>query len=117
MSVNASDIVSYAAAGDLVIRGASIAINTDLNTASTYDLTFKSKEDIDVNSNSDITTNGGSVVFWSNSDGAASFGSTIFYPNSSVTTNGGHLWIGGGSGSTMWNSLSVGDGYAVGGTT
>ena len=117
VSVNASDIVSYAAAGDLVIHGASIAINTDLNTASTYDLTFKSKEDIDVNSNSDITTNGGSVVFWSNSDGAASFGSTIFYPNSSVTTNGGHLWIGGGSGSTMWNSLSVGDGYAVGGTT
>jgi hypothetical protein len=117
VSVNASDIISYAAAGDLVVRGASVAINADINTGSSHDLTFKSKEDIDVNSNSDITTNGGSVVFWSNSDGAASFGSTIFYPNSSVTTNGGHIWIGGGSGSTTWNSLSVGDGYAVGGTT
>jgi ethanolamine utilization microcompartment shell protein EutS len=117
VSVNASDVVSYAAAGDLIVRGASVAINTDINTGASHNLTFKSKEDIDINTNSDITTNGGSVIFWSNSDGATSYGSTIFYPNSSVTTNGGHLWIGGGSGSATWNNLTVGDGYAVGGTT
>ena len=117
VNINASDIISYAATEDITILGSSIIINADIATGASNTMTFSSKEDIDINSNVDISTNGGSVVFRSNNDGQGSYGSVIFYPNSAITTNGGHLWIGGGSSNATWNGLTVGDGYAVGGTS
>jgi hypothetical protein len=57
------------------------------------------------------------VVMWSdfdnsNNDGGASHGGTI-------TTNGGHVWMGGSNsngGSYAWNGLTVGDGPSIGST-
>lgn len=60
-----------------------------------------------------VTTSGGDVVYWADAEsvggGAISIGGA-----SSIATSGGHLWMGGGSGSDSWSGLAVGDGYATG---
>ncbi|RXJ81942.1 filamentous hemagglutinin N-terminal domain-containing protein [Arcobacter sp. F2176] len=53
------------------------------------------------------------VVLWSDSDGNND-GSVWIPKNSSISTNGGNVWIGGGTGSTTLNGLTIGDSYAVG---
>jgi len=70
-----------------------------------------------------ITTQNQPVILWSDGDGsgvgAVWLGQVSAAPSaSSITTNGGHLWIGGGSASaTPWNGLTVGNGYATGDST
>jgi filamentous hemagglutinin family protein len=66
---------------------------------------------------SPITSTGGplNVVLWSDYGNNNGGGSAI---QSDITTNGGHLWVGGSStayGSTTWNGLTVGNGPSVGG--
>lgn len=114
VDVNASDIIPHLASSDLVVKGSSVAMTGDLNTASSQTLTLKSRSTIVIDANADLITNGGSVILWANADGQTSNGNVIL-DRSTITTNGGHLWIGGGSGSTTWNSLTVGDGKAVAG--
>jgi trimeric autotransporter adhesin len=63
--------------------------------------------------NASLTTALGSVVLWSDSDGVNG-GNSLLNSGSSIATNGGHLWMGGGSGSTTWNGLTVGSGPASG---
>ncbi|MBV5306767.1 MAG: hypothetical protein J0652_08760 [Desulfobulbaceae bacterium] len=50
-------------------------------------------------------------MLWADSDAIGS--GAISLASSTITTNGGHLWMGGGSGSTTWNGLTVGNGSAV----
>ncbi|MCF8416443.1 MAG: T9SS type A sorting domain-containing protein, partial [Crocinitomicaceae bacterium] len=56
------------------------------------------------------------VVLWSDFDGDnVGGGSTL--SNGSISTNGGHVWVGGSnsnSGSYSWNGLAVGDGPSAG---
>lgn len=115
VNVNASDIIPHLAASDLIINASAITMLGDLNTASSQTLTMKSRSNIVIDANADLVTNGGSVVLWANADGQTSEG-YIVLDRSTITTNGGHLWMGGGSGTATWNSLTVGDGKAVAGT-
>ena len=108
-------------AGPITVYGGSITVNDNLNTTAggvSGDIVLKSSGDISVAATKSITTNGGDVVLWSNSDNQSANGSIMLYAASSITTGGGHLWMAGGANSaTPWNGLTVGDGYAVSGTT
>ncbi|MEY3500451.1 MAG: hypothetical protein RL308_2120, partial [Bacteroidota bacterium] len=108
-------------AGPINILGGTIAINGNLNTTAgnaNGDVLIKSSSDIIIAASKSITTNGGDVVLWANSDGQTSNGGVFFDAQTSITTGGGHVWIGGSStsnGSSTWNGLTVGNGYAVSG--
>ena len=57
------------------------------------------------------------TVLWSDYGNTTTFGVSSV---PSITTRGGHLWVGGSSsanGSAVWNGLTVGDGPAVGGAS
>jgi autotransporter-associated beta strand protein len=103
--------------------GGNITINRNINTSTgnaNGDVLLKSAGDISISSNRSIITNGGDVIIWANSDGnatsTASDGSIVINHSSNITTSGGHLWMGGGSGNASWNGLTVGNGYAVAGS-
>jgi hypothetical protein len=107
-------------AGPITAYGGNININENINTASggiSGDILLKASGDIVLAASKSITTSSGDLIVWSNSDGATTNGSVLLRNQSSITTNGGHIWIGGGSGNTTWNSLTVGNGQAVSGTT
>ncbi len=75
-------------------------------------LTIKTTASIILAGSSIASTSGTlNVILWPDTDGNGGY----FRMNegSQIVTNNGHLWIGGGSGSTTWNGLTVGDGYAV----
>ena len=91
---------------DLNINASSIDLQSDLLAKAAGDLMLET----------DLTTNGGDVILWANSDGAAADGMVNLVDGTSITTDGGHLWAGGGSGTSSWNGLTVGDGHAVAGT-
>ncbi|QKF81563.1 hemagglutinin domain-containing protein [Halarcobacter ebronensis] len=59
------------------------------------------------------TSNSLNVVLWSDSDGNSD-GSIWLPEGSSISSNGGHVWLGGGAGSSTWNGLTVGNSSAVG---
>ncbi|MBK7000451.1 MAG: filamentous hemagglutinin N-terminal domain-containing protein, partial [Rhodoferax sp.] len=101
------------------------------NIAITYNdpLTLKTAGNISASQGASLTGGAGSnsLVLWGNAEGDttdAGGGFIALNGNSSapattttITTNGGHLWLGGGSGSTLWNGLTVGDARAVGNST
>ncbi|QYJ78035.1 tandem-95 repeat protein [Shewanella acanthi] len=113
-STNTSGITVAGAtslAGPVSIYSGGINLNAAVNTTAggiNGDILLKSTRDIS-NVNGTISTSGGDVVFWADSngddDGLISVGN--------ISTAGGHIWLGGGAGSTTWNGLTVGDGYAV----
>ncbi len=80
-------------------------------------LTIKTTAAIILGAGSSIGSGTGKLntVLWADSD--ADGGYIMINKNSSIATNGGHLWMGGGSGSTTWNGLVVGDGRATGNAT
>jgi hypothetical protein len=81
---------------------------------------FKSAGDINQAANADVLTAGGSTVYWANSDGGNSAGMLLLDTGATITTNGGHVWLGGSAtanGQTTWRGLTVGDGYAASGTS
>jgi hypothetical protein len=108
-------------AGPIEVYGGNIAVNENLNTSAgntNGDIILKGSADIIIAATKSITTNGGDVILWANSDGQTTNGGVFFDAQTSLTTNGGHLWIGGSStsnGSITWNGLTVGNGYAVSG--
>ncbi|MBD0779933.1 gliding motility-associated C-terminal domain-containing protein [Maribacter sp. ANRC-HE7] len=106
-------------AGPVSIYGSDISVNEDINTSSVSngDILLKASGNITLAASKTIITENGNVVFWANSDGEASNGSVLIRNQSSITTSGGHFWAGGGSANTTWNGLTVGDGYAVSGTS
>ncbi|MCE5312731.1 MAG: filamentous hemagglutinin N-terminal domain-containing protein, partial [Nitrospiraceae bacterium] len=79
-------------------------------------LTIKTTGSIIMDTGSSITISSStsklSTVLWSDSD--ANGGGVYLKNNTTINTNGGHLWMGGGSGSATWNGLTVGNGYALG---
>jgi hypothetical protein len=131
-SGNTGNIVLNAALslkGPVTFNADMININQSINTTAggaDGDLLFKASADIVIKQNVSLTTNGGSAIFWSNSDGQSSHGGVYFKDDNYtatpslgcvVSTAGGHIWIGGGSNSTTWNGLTVGDFFAVSGRT
>ncbi len=93
-----------------------ISINDNISKTSGADstLTFKAGNNISLSSGKSITSTSNklNLVLWANSD--ANGGGVTLNSGSSILTNGGDIWMGGGSGSTTWNGLSVGDSYAKG---
>ncbi len=73
-----------------------------------------------VSNNGSITTSGTgvlNVVFWSDFDNSNNDGGVSQF--GTVSTNGGHVWLGGSNsngGSYTWNGLTVGDGPSIGST-
>ncbi len=76
-------------------------------------LTIKASASIVFETNSSISSSNGKLntILWANAD--ANGGYFNMLSGSSIVTNGGHLWIGGGSGSESWNGLTVGNDYAI----
>jgi gliding motility-associated-like protein len=104
-------------AGPVSVYGGNITVDGNINTSAgnaNGDILFKGTGNITQNASRTITTNGGDVTFWSDSDGN---NDGMINISSNVTTNGGHLWMGGGNGSATWNGLSVGNGFATGNAT
>ena len=90
--------------GDITITGAN------------QNLYLKAVDEINQSTISTIQTNGGSVVFWANSDGDTENWDLI--RSATINTNGGHVWLGGSlfnTGTRIWNGLTVGAGYAYSG--
>lgn len=97
--------------------------NKSISNASGADasLTIKTTRSIIMNSGSAITSSTGrlNTVLWADSDASGS-GSIFFTGTNDITTNGGGIWMGGGSGTASWTpysgagALTVGDSYAVG---
>jgi len=109
--------------GDIFVND---AVNMGASSAR-HSLTLKAYRDIvfpdkDINNphdaGIDATTNTNTqpldVVLWANNGGAG--GSIKFGLDSFLKTNGGKIWMGGGTGTATWNGLTVGDGYATGRT-
>lgn len=94
-----------------------ITINDNISKTSGTEstLTFKAGNNISVSSGKSISSSIDklNLVLWSDSDGSNA-GDITLNSNSSITTNAGHLWIGGGIGTTTWNGLTVGNSYARG---
>jgi fibronectin-binding autotransporter adhesin len=107
--------------GNLVILGSSSILseaNLTLNgsgtiTKSTGDsanLHLKAYGNIVIDNSITSTSNALNLVIIADAD-ATTNGSVLISDN--ITTNAGHIWIGGGSGSATWNGLTVGDSFAV----
>lgn len=105
--------------GDLKAYGGTITATNNTfthNSASNNQFLLKAAGRI-IGTNSTIQATGTGkldTILWAESDGGNTLGVSL-QGNSEITTNGGNLWIGGGSGTTLWNGLTVGDGYAGGG--
>lgn len=116
-SIQASVITSHLqSAGSLTIVAAGgIMIDQDVLPALTAvrTLTLKTDADITLADSRAISATGSSLnlVCWADADGTAG-GMIYCKPGSSISTNGGHIWMAGGAGSTSWNGLTVGTGYA-----
>ena len=133
--------------GPVMIYGDNVEVNGTLTSSATGDIFIKgiagTNPSIWIQSGASITKSGGTgtltlqghgrvsnqgsittsgtgvlnVIFWSdfdndNDDGGVSQQGTI-------STNGGHVWLGGSSsngGSYTWNGLTVGDGPSIGST-
>jgi hypothetical protein len=117
-STNTSDVSvdDISLAGSLSVFAGNITVAGNLSmTVSSAVTLLKASGDITLAANKSITTNGGDVILWSNSDGSGDNGYQLLRDGSSITTGGGHLWMGGGSGTSTWNGLTVGNGYATAG--
>ena len=81
-------------------------------TSGTTTLTLQANRRINLQSYNITSAAGGplNVVLWTDSDGNNDAGvGTI----NTISTNGGHFWVGGGSASTVWNGLTVPNGPTV----
>ncbi|WP_367847173.1 YDG domain-containing protein [Rhodoferax sp. WC2427] len=115
-SANVGSLGSSGNSGDVgnVTLDANISKTGGVDTT----LTFKAHQSIRIANANDaaITSTSGklNLVFWADQDnvGAGAVFMGMNLNSVSINTNGGHFWVGGGSGSTTWNGLTVGDGYA-----
>ncbi len=119
-SINASVIINYLQnTGNLTLFApGGIYIRQTINPAlpASRNLIFKANGFV---FNEDIITCSGNalnVVLWSDADGNND-GRIILYEETQIVTNNGHVWLGGGGGSTSWNGLTVGNSAAVAAST
>jgi autotransporter-associated beta strand protein len=107
--------------GNLVILGSSSILseaNLTLNgsgtvtktTGDSANLHLKAYANIVIDNSITSTSNALNLVIIADAD-ATTNGSVLISDN--ITTNAGHIWIGGGSGSATWNGLTVGDSFAL----
>lgn len=111
---------------DLPSSGTNVATNVTIQKTTGTDATLTLRSNTYIHFGADVgivSTSGKlNIVLWSSRSGTAGsevgivrLGShTGGLSNAIIDTNGGHLWVGGGSGSATWNGLTVGDGYARG---
>ncbi|WP_304062759.1 YDG domain-containing protein [Pedobacter glucosidilyticus] len=117
-TVPASVILNYLQnTGNLSIQSCNgnilIAANISGALSTPRTLTLKAAGDIIFNTGSSIVVSGNALntILWSDADKNKT--GSIYLNESTITTNGGHLWMGGGNQSaTAWNGLAVGDGSA-----
>jgi hypothetical protein len=103
--LNNGSSLTIVAAGDIIV-------NNDILKTSGNDATLTLKSNAKVNLNNSFissSSNKLNLIVWVEADGGGSYGGAI----GSINTNGGHLWIGGGSGTTVWNGLTVGNGLSM----
>lgn len=105
--LNAGNSLIVSVPGDIAF-GAGVSISNTAGAA-TKTLTFTAGGRI-IGSDYAITGSAGALnlVFITESDGGTSLGAQL----GELTTNGGHVWVGGGSGQATWNGLTVGNGFA-----
>ena len=104
------DVATYGAgARSIIIDG---IINYSGNSNRT--LIFKAPNNITMSANSSvISTNAQlNLVLRSAAATASPLHGNITLSSSTIQTNGGHLWIAGGSTDVTWNGLTVGEHYA-----
>ncbi|MFM2227839.1 MAG: hypothetical protein RL664_1182 [Bacteroidota bacterium] len=111
-SGNTADItlsVAQTVAGAISVFGGTITQSAAYSTTVTSGhISFLGAGNILMNAN--ISTSGGSLIVWSDRDGNAD--GRVSFP-SSVTTNGGHIYVGGGSSSETVSGLTVPTGYSA----
>ncbi|MFA6119718.1 MAG: autotransporter-associated beta strand repeat-containing protein, partial [Sideroxydans sp.] len=93
-----------------------LGANRSITNATNVDasLTIKTTGNILMDSGSSISSSTGKLNTVLRADTDAN-GGNISLNSSSITTNGGHLWMGGGAQlGTLWNGLTVGSGAAKG---
>ncbi|NCW09971.1 MAG: hypothetical protein EBW40_09550, partial [Gammaproteobacteria bacterium] len=111
-STNTSDITIDSAitiAGLVTIYGEDISLSENINTSSggaNGDVLIQATKNILLDSNNSVTTNGGDIVFSSDSD-SNNVGAISLSSGSSLSSSGGNITLGGGNG---------GASYAVGST-
>lgn len=116
LNAGTSVLVDTTGAGS---QAGSITVSAPITKSSGAEttLTLKASESIGIRES--ITSSSGklNVVLWSDTDGLGNTGTNVgsvgLSTGKNITTNGGHLWVGGGSGSNTWNTLNVGDGAAT----
>jgi hypothetical protein len=122
--VNVNGNLTSSAVGDIFLKG--IATNnpsvmlqsgkTITKSGGTGTLTFQGHSRV-TNSGTITTTGTGllNVVLWSDFDNSNNDGGVSHF--GTISTNGGHVWLGGSNsngGSYTWNNLTVGDGPSIG---
>lgn len=99
--------------GPITCYGGGLTFNGAFSTSSaTGHIRLQSTADII--QTAAITTQGGSIILWADTDGASGgrIGSTA-----NISTNGGHIYLGGGVASETLNGLIVPTGYATSSTS
>lgn len=123
VTINNGTINSYLVSGNLTITaGTNVMIQAGINPALgvgvTRNLVIRAGGNIVLEAGYTVSCSSGSLNLVLVSDADASNGGFIYARSGSViNSKGGHIWMGGGSGSTTWNGLTVGDGYATGSST
>ncbi|BAP87656.1 filamentous haemagglutinin family outer membrane protein [Burkholderiales bacterium GJ-E10] len=119
--ITVSAPISWSANTNLTLAAAgSIYLNAGIANSGGGSIEAKAAGNI-IQAGVGITTQGGNVVYWANDAGNGGY--VELQSGSSITTNGGGLWIGGGSGTAQWtpyagaSAITVGNGYAVGNAT
>ena len=114
VSINASSIVSKLTSGPLVVYSGRIVVNANVVHSTANALTFKSQGNIVVVGGRTIESQGGDVIFHSDSD-ANNAGYVIFGAVSTCTTmgnintNGGDIIVGGGTNPTTGVGAALND--------
>jgi hypothetical protein len=115
VTLRASSTVSNHLRG-LVSFASNATVSSNAGSART--LTIIASQNIDLLAGSQIqsASNPLNLVFWSDSDGTSGGLVNIQRESSgfAISTNGGHVAMGGGVGSTTWQGLTIPSGYAQG---
>ena len=100
-SINASDIVNKLSAGPLVIYSGKIYVNASIIHSTANTLTFKATSNIIVGGGLTLQSQGGDIIFNSDSDadnsGHVRMGFDATCTMGNINTNGGDIVVGGGA--------------------
>jgi len=104
-----TDVTISTSVGESLIVNGDVSINKTSGSDAT--LSLESADNVTLLTGSQVvaTTGALNVILWSRTDD----GVGNIEARGIITTNAGHLWMGGGAATAVWNSLSVGDGIAL----